>query len=157
MRYIGKKFVTMLITILLVSFFVFVAFAVIPGDPALSKLGTEATYEKLEALREEMGLNEPLLKRYGTWIVGFFTGDMGTSYSYDMPVKDMILDKLPITITLTVMSFLMRRNTPSKKMGSAFPMRCSKSYTVLPASPPKRSGSGSKTAFASAFCRFLST
>lgn len=107
MRYIGKKFVTMLITILLVSFFVFVAFAVIPGDPALSKLGTEATYEKLEALREEMGLNEPLLKRYGTWIVGFFTGDMGTSYSYDMPVKDMILDKLPITITLTVMSFLM--------------------------------------------------
>lgn len=107
MRYIGKKVLTMLFTILMISFLVFLAFAVLPGDPALSKLGTDATPERVEALREEMGLNEPFFVRYGTWLVSLIKGDMGISYSYGMPVKDLILDKLPITITLTIMAFVL--------------------------------------------------
>ncbi len=107
MRYIGKKVLTMLFTILMISFLVFLAFAVLPGDPALSKLGTDATPERVLALREEMGLNEPFFVRYGTWLVSLIKGDMGISYSYGMPVKDLILDKLPITITLTIMAFVL--------------------------------------------------
>ena len=101
MKAILKKLITMIITLFIVSFLVFLAFSVIPGDPALSKLGTQATPEALEALREEMGLNAPFFTRYFTWIGSFFTGDMGTSYSYGIPVSELIMDKLPITLVLT--------------------------------------------------------
>ncbi len=107
MKYIIKKLTTTAATVLIVSFLVFLAFSVIPGDPALSRLGTQATPEALSALREEMGLNRPLIVRYGDWLISFVRGDMGESYSYHMPVQSMILEKIPITLTLTVMSFLM--------------------------------------------------
>lgn len=106
MRYIGKKLFTMFFTLLAVTLFVFLAFHVISGDPATSMLGTTATPEKVEALREEMGLNDPVLIQYGRWAAGFLTGDMGTSYSYRMPVSQMVADKIPVTLTLTVMAFL---------------------------------------------------
>lgn len=106
MKDIGKKIVTLLITLIIVSFLVFLAFAVIPGDPATSMLGTEATSEKVAALREEMGLNQPLSIRYLQWITAFVKGDFGTSYSYHMPVREMIADKIPITVMLTTLSFL---------------------------------------------------
>lgn len=106
MKYIGKKLITMAATILIVSFLVFLAFSVIPGDPALSKLGTQATPEALEALREKMGLNRPLIVRYGDWLISFLQGDMGESYSYNMPVQSMIGEKIPITLSLTLMSFI---------------------------------------------------
>lgn len=106
MRYIGKKLLTMLITLFAVTLFVFLAFHVISGDPVTSMLGTTATPEKVEALREEMGLNDPVLIQYGRWAAGFLTGDMGTSYSYRMPVSQMVADKIPVTLTLTVMAFL---------------------------------------------------
>lgn len=107
MKYVLKKAGAFLLTILIVSFLVFVAFALIPGDAAVSRLGTQATPEQLEALREEMGLNQPLPVRYGQWLSGLFRGDMGTSYSYQMPVRSMVADKLPITLTLTGMAFVM--------------------------------------------------
>lgn len=107
MKYAGKKLVTLLITLFIISFLVFLAFAVIPGDPAQSMLGTQATPERLEALREQMGLNKPFLQRYGEWLLAFLQGDFGTSYSYKIPVTSMIVSKLPITIALTIMSFLM--------------------------------------------------
>lgn len=107
MKYVVRKIISFIITLGLVSFLVFAAFAVIPGDPALSKLGTDATPSQLAALREEMGLNRPLLVRFADWAVSFVQGDMGTSYSYDMPVSEMILDKLPITLTLAVLAFLL--------------------------------------------------
>lgn len=107
MKQILKKIISMIATLFVVSFLVFLAFAVIPGDPAISKLGTQATLERIEALREEMGLNRPFLVRYTTWLMGFVKGDMGTSYQYARPVTDMVADKLPITITLIIISFLM--------------------------------------------------
>lgn len=106
MKMIGKKLVSMVITLLVISFLVFLAFAVIPGDPALHKLGTEATPEKLQVLREQMGLNKPLLIRYFNFLAGAIKGDFGTSYSYNMPVSSMIGEKLPVTLTLSVMSLI---------------------------------------------------
>lgn len=107
MKYVVRKITVMTVTILVVSFLVFLAFAVIPGDPALSKLGTQATPESLEQLREEMGLNHPLPVRFAYWAADFLKGDMGTSYSYQMPVTQMIGEKIPITLTMTVMAFVM--------------------------------------------------
>lgn len=107
MRYMLKKLGILLATLFIVSLLSFLAFQVIPGDAALSMLGTEATPERLSALREELGLNEPLPLRFLDWLLHFVRGDMGTSYSYRMPVEDLILDKIPITLTLGLMSFLM--------------------------------------------------
>ncbi len=106
MRYAGKKILTMCVTLFAVTLFVFLAFHMISGDPVTSMLGTQATPERAEALREELGLNDPVLVQYGRWAAGFLKGDMGTSYSYRMPVSEMIVDKLPVTITMTLMAFV---------------------------------------------------
>lgn len=107
MKYAVKKTLTVILTLLAVSFLVFLAFSVIPGDPVTNMLGTQATPERVEALREEMGLNAPLLLRYGRWLAGLVHGDFGTSYSYRMPVTQLIGDKLPVTVTLTLLAFAM--------------------------------------------------
>lgn len=107
MKQVIKKIITTVLTLVIVSFLLFLAFELIPGDPARAKLGTDATPEQIAALRAQMGLDRPLLERYVTWLFAFITGDFGTSYSYSMPVGEMILDKLPITVTLTLMAFCM--------------------------------------------------
>lgn len=106
MRYAGKKLISVLATLLIVSFLVFLAFAVIPGDAAVSKLGTQATPERIAALRAEMGLDRPFFVRYGNWLLSALKGDFGKSYSYGESVSALIGQKLPITLALSVLSFL---------------------------------------------------
>ena len=107
MKYYIKKVITLIITLFAVSLLAFWAFQVIPGDAATHMLSTEATPERLEALREQLGLNRPFLVQYFDWLKDFLFGDMGTSYGYNMSVKEMIWAKIPITGTLSLMSFLM--------------------------------------------------
>lgn len=107
MKYAAKRIAMLLLTMVIVSFLAFAAFDVISGDPATAMLGTQATAEKVEALREELGLNRPLLVRYGEWLTGFFTGDLGTSYSYRQPVWDLIAPKVGVTLCLSALSFLL--------------------------------------------------
>ncbi len=107
MRYFVKKSVSFILTLLLVSLLAFFAFQIIPGDPAIKMLGTQATPEKIAALQEQLGLNRPMPVRYLSWLGDFFFGDMGNSYSYHMSVRSMLAGKLPITLTLTFMSFIL--------------------------------------------------
>lgn len=106
MKYAAKRFAMLLVTMVVVSFLTFAAFSIISGDAAIAKLGTEATPEQLAALRAEMGIDRPLLVRYGEWLAGFFTGDLGTSYSYQQPVSQLIASKTAITLCLSLLSFL---------------------------------------------------
>lgn len=106
MKYFLKKIAGLIIALLIVSMLAFLAFEIIPGDPARARLGTEATEEQVKALREQMGLNDPLPERYINWMIGFVQGDMGTSYKYEEPVRDLIMDKIPVTVTLTVIAFI---------------------------------------------------
>lgn len=106
MRYVLKKLATAIITVFAVSFIVFLAFEIIPGDVATKMLGTNATPQKIELLREQLGLNKPFFVRFFNTVKDFFGKDMGTSYTYYMPVKSLLADKLPITLTLTLMSFV---------------------------------------------------
>lgn len=106
MKYVLKKVTGLVVTLLIVSILAFLAFEIIPGDPARTILGTEATEAKVEALREEMGLNRPLPERYAEWVKDFATGDMGTSYYYQESVRSMIGDKIPITVAMTGLSLL---------------------------------------------------
>ncbi len=107
MKTVFRKIITFFITILLVTFFVFVAFEMIPGDAATARLGINATPEALARAREELGLTRPFFVRYFSWLSSFFFGDMGTSYSYGVSVKSMLAQKLPITLTLTLLSFFL--------------------------------------------------
>lgn len=106
MKYAVKKILTLIVTLLIVSLLAFLAFQVIPGDPTTKMLGTEATPEAVAQLRAQLGLDRPVMVRYWDWLTGFVTGDLGTSYSYQMPVAEMLGDKLPVTFLLTVLSFL---------------------------------------------------
>ncbi len=107
MKYTLKKLIMMLATLLVVSLCVFLAFSVIPGDPALKKLGTEASPELVEQVRHEMGLDKPVLVRYFEWLLAFLKGDFGISYNYNIPIKGMIVSKIPITLTMAIMSFIL--------------------------------------------------
>ncbi len=113
MKYIGKKLVTLIMTLFFVSVAVFLTFQVIRGDVVTSILGTEATPEREEALREELGLNDPPVERYVNWIGGVLKGDLGESYRYSknmnemMPVAELIGDKLPVTLWLAAYSLLL--------------------------------------------------
>lgn len=110
MKYFIKKIVTLIITLLLVSILAFLAFQIIPGDVVHSILGTEATPEREEALREELGLDRPPVERYLNWGKDVLRGDFGVSYRYSknmnemMPVKELIGDKLPVTLWLALLS-----------------------------------------------------
>ena len=106
MKYFFKKIVTLIITLCIVSMLVFLAFQVI-SDPATVMLGTSATPEKVAALREELGLNDPLFLRYGRWLASFVKGDYGISYSYSLPVRDMVREKLPLTVGVVLLSFVL--------------------------------------------------
>jgi peptide/nickel transport system permease protein len=75
---------------------------ILPGDPALTILGLDATEDALAALREELGLNRPVLERYLHWIGAALTGDFGVSHSFRVPVSELIAERLPLTISLAV-------------------------------------------------------
>ena len=101
-----KKLATMVATILLVTLLSFLAFSIIPGDAARLALGTEATEEQVEALREEMGLNENVFVRYGKWVAGIFRGDLGESTYYNKPVASLVGEKIAVTLFLSGLAML---------------------------------------------------
>ena len=94
-------------TLVFLSFFVFLAFSVLPGDSAVTKLGTNATPEQISALREEMGLNDSVFVRYGRFLKGAVTGDFGESTRYKRSVSALLSECLPNTLCLTVLSLLL--------------------------------------------------
>lgn len=86
----------------------FGAFSVIPGDASVSRLGTEATQEQIDALREEMGLNRPVTERYVSWVSGAVHGDFGESLRYSgTTVNELLKDRLPVTVLLAVIALVM--------------------------------------------------
>ena len=113
MKYFIKKLITLIMTLFFVSVAAFLAFQIIPGDVVASILGTEATPEREEQLREELGLNKPPLQRYADWITDLLRGDLGESYRFSkgmnerMPVSELIGDKLPVTLWLAVLSMVL--------------------------------------------------
>lgn len=107
MKYFIKKIITLIITLLFISVLSFAAFSLIPGNAAISRLGTEATPERVAELEASMGLDQPLAVQYGKWLSGAVRGDFGESYQYEgVAVSELLADRLPTTIILAVMSLL---------------------------------------------------
>ena len=107
MKYFIKKIITLIITLLFISLLTFTAFSVIPGDAAISKLGVDASPEAIARVRAEYELDQPVMTRYVHWLEKALHGDFGRSYKYDtMTVTQLLKSRLPVTILLAVMSFV---------------------------------------------------
>jgi len=98
---------TLILTLVVISILAFLAFQIIPGDPAILQLGENATPENIAVLREEMGLDRPLPVRYGAWVGELLFGDMGQSYAHGIPVRELLEDRLLITGGLMAFGFLL--------------------------------------------------
>ncbi|RUT44603.1 ABC transporter permease [Paenibacillus anaericanus] len=104
MRFYIRKLVAFVSTLILVSVITFLVFQILPGDPAQIILGVDADPQQIAALRETMGLDRSAGERYLTWIKDTLSGDFGTSIRYHRPVADMLVERLPVTLSLALFS-----------------------------------------------------
>ncbi len=104
--FLFRRTLGFVLTLLAVSLVVFAVMNVLPGDPALTILGMDASDDALAALREQLGLNAPLMARYLSWIWNAVQGDLGLSHSFRVPVSELISERLPMTISLAVAGML---------------------------------------------------
>lgn len=100
-KFLLTRLVTTLPVLLIVTFVVFGLVLLIPGDPAVTIAGPDATTEQVAAVRERLGLNDPVPVQYWNWLVAAVQGDLGTSLFTSRPVATSIADSLPITMALT--------------------------------------------------------
>ncbi|HWR29758.1 MAG TPA: ABC transporter permease [Negativicutes bacterium] len=100
LRFIVHRFFGFISIMFIVSIVIFSITRMIPGDPAAVLLGPQATLADIEAMRERLGLNQPYLVQYASFLTGLLHGDLGTSIYYHQSVMSLILERLPNTIIL---------------------------------------------------------
>jgi peptide/nickel transport system permease protein len=103
-RLILRRAVAFLVTLFVVSLLVFTVVRVLPGDPALLIMGTEASPEAAAALRRAMGLDRPVLVQYVEWLGHALRGDLGRSIQYDVGVGRLIVSRMAVTLPLTLLA-----------------------------------------------------
>jgi peptide/nickel transport system permease protein len=101
-RYLLTRALSLGLSLIVASVVIFALIEVIPGDPASFMMGLNATEDNLAALRAELGLDGSKLDRYLGWVGGMLTGDFGTSYTYRVPVADLVLDRLWVSLPLAI-------------------------------------------------------
>lgn len=104
LKYIGKRLLLMIPVILGISFILFTIMDLTPGDPARIILGDYASQQEIDALREEMGLNDNFFVRYGRYVADAVTGDLGNSYRSNTPVVEEIAARFPTTFKIALMA-----------------------------------------------------
>lgn len=102
--YILRRLVALGLTLLAAALMIFVVLEILPGDPAAVTLGLNAAPEALAALRAEMGLDKPAVLRFFIWLGGLVTGDLGQSYTYRVPVLQLITERMAVTLPLALMA-----------------------------------------------------
>ncbi|MCV6823665.1 MULTISPECIES: ABC transporter permease [Halocynthiibacter] len=102
LRYTLKRLLSLILSLLVASLVIFAAIEVVPGDPAQYMLGINAQEDTLNALREQLGLNQSVVSRYFSWVAGMVQGDFGVSYTYRTPVRDMVAERLWISLPLAL-------------------------------------------------------
>ena len=104
LNYATKRAFIAILTLLVASLVVFAMLEIVPGDPARLMLGMNATEDAIHNLQEQMGLNQPLAIRYFSWLGGLLTGDLGRSYTYSVPVFDLIMERVAVSLPLAAIS-----------------------------------------------------
>ncbi|GKS83265.1 ABC transporter permease [Acidovorax sp. SUPP1855] len=99
-----KRLLTLIATLAGASVVVFVVLEILPGNAAQMLMGPDASPEAVAALATKLGLDQPALQRYGHWVGGLLTGQLGDSYAYGTPVRDLVLERLALTVPLALMA-----------------------------------------------------
>ncbi len=102
--YLLRRLAVAAATMILASMVVFAVLEVVPGDPARLMLGMNASAEQVDMLREQMGLNAPVIMRYLHWVGGLLTLDFGRSYTYSVPVLDLVRERLAVSLPLALIA-----------------------------------------------------
>ncbi|MBK1634304.1 ABC transporter permease [Rhodovulum adriaticum] len=102
LRYALSRLLSLGLSLLVASVVVFAVIEVIPGDPAAFMLGLNATPEAVAALRDDLGLTGSAGLRYLDWAGGMLRGDFGVSYTYRVPVAELLADRLWVSLPLAV-------------------------------------------------------
>ena len=106
-RFFLRRSCVFLLTLFVASLAIFAMVEIIPGDPARTMLGLNASDEAVAALRAELNLNQSGVKRYLAWIGGIFQGDFGLSYTYRTPAITLIAERLAITLPLALYALIL--------------------------------------------------
>jgi len=107
LKYALRRFSALLLTLVVASAIVFTVLEVLPGDPAQLMLGTDATQETLAALRDKLGLNESAPVRYLHWMEGLIEGDLGVSYTYSVPVSQLVGERMWVSLPLALLALVL--------------------------------------------------
>ena len=107
LRYILKRALSLVLSLVVASILIFVTIEIVPGDPASYMLGLNAQPDTIENLRRELGLDKTPVARYLSWVGGLVQGDFGTSYTYRTPVADMVADRLMVSLPLALYALLL--------------------------------------------------
>jgi peptide/nickel transport system permease protein len=107
LTYIIRRIIQTIVVLFIVSFLSFSLLQIMPGDPAAAMLGVEAKREEVEAMRKELWLDRPFLVQYGHWLSNAFQGDLGKSLMYRESVTGIFMARLPITLYLSLLAFIL--------------------------------------------------
>jgi peptide/nickel transport system permease protein len=99
-----KRFASFIATLLAASAVIFAVLALLPGNVVEVMLGETASPEAVAALTQKLGLDQPAWQRYLHWLSGLFTGDLGHSVAYDTPVRELLAERLAVTVPLALMA-----------------------------------------------------
>lgn len=102
---IFKRLVQAVPVMLVVAILTFILMKLLPGDPAVLIAGEGAPPEAIEAIRVQLGLNQPLMVQLASWLINLFKGDLGQSIFLNQPVAEAILERLPVTFSMAVLAF----------------------------------------------------
>ncbi len=107
LRYLSSRLISLCVSLVVASVVIFAVIEVIPGDPASFMLGLNASEDTVAALREELGLSGSVASRYVGWISGLFVGDFGMSYTYRVPVSELVGARLWVSLPLTIYALIL--------------------------------------------------
>jgi len=105
--YLAKRLAIAAATLILASMVVFAVLEIVPGDPARLMLGMNASADQVELLRDQMGLNAPIATRYLHWAGGLLNLDFGRSYTYSVPVIDLVRERAAVSLPLALIALFL--------------------------------------------------
>jgi len=105
--FIRNRLLTLAASLVVASLVIFTAIELVPGDPVQFMLGINAAPDTVAALRAELGLDDDPISRYFRWVGGMMSGDFGKSYTYQVPVSTLLVDRLVVSLPLAIFALIL--------------------------------------------------
>ncbi|MCY4308557.1 MAG: ABC transporter permease [Rhodobacteraceae bacterium] len=107
LHYLLSRIISLLLSLAVASLVIFFVIEIIPGDPASFMLGLNASPETVASLKAELGLDQTPMIRYFNWVSGLVVGDFGISYTYKVPISELVVDRIQVSLPLALYALLL--------------------------------------------------